>query len=814
MLPTIRWFAGAVVFASALFAQDTVFDQTFVPQPNGPVLALEYDAEGRLLVGGSFSRISNVSRTNLARLEVTGVADPTFDPVFSGGPVYAIARQSTGKIIVGGSFRTVDGQAVPLLARLNGDGSVDTTFSAPIVGSIVRTVVVLPDDRLVIGGSFASISNQPRFGLARLHVNGSLDATFLADLDDVPSVSGSRVVATVARQADGRIIFGGQFGSVNGGHVRRGLARVTADGVIDAGFNPADGTPSITSVAVQRDGRILVSGSIFSLGGVARSHIGRLNADGSVDMGFAPFATNTVFVVREQSDGRVLAGGHFTSMGGLPRSYLARLLASGALDSSFTVEASGPTVSTGPGVQAIAISASGHITIGGSFTSVAGATRSNLARLVPAAPQIIVTESTIVVGLGENRAISALVLGAGGTYQWRKDGQVLAGSPFVGSLSLTGMRPEDAGTYTLTVTNAYGTATSSPITVIAGVRPQFTREPTSVAAVAGQGATFTAAATGNPTPGYQWRKNGVTIVGATNASYTIPVVDASHAGEYAVIAFNAAGGTTSSAATLTVLPAARLGNVSVRTMLGSGQSLIVGFVVGGGSTTEVLVRAAGPALGQFGVGNAMADPRLELYRDSTKLVENDSWPSVLAESVGRVGAFPFETNSRDAGLMQAVTGPHSAVASGTGAGVVLVEAYDAGAGVGARLVNVSARNQVGTDGDILIAGISVAGSGTMRVLIRAVGPTLGLPPFGLPGVLADPKLEVYSAAGVKLAENDNWEPGLGATFDAVGTFRLGAGSRDAALVLELTGGQNYTAQVSGVGRTTGVALVEVFEIPR
>ena len=149
-------------------------------------------------------------------------------------------------------------------------------------------------------------------------------------------------------------------------------------------------------------------------------------------------------------------------------------------------------------------------------------------------------------------------------------------------------------------------------------------------------------------------------------------------------------------------------------------------------------------------------------------------------------------------------------ARGTGAGVVLVEAYDTGTGNSPRMVNVSARNRVGTGDDILIAGFNIAGTGTKHLLIRAVGPKLSA--FGVPGVLMDPKLEIYNSAGVKLSENDNWSPTLTVAFDAVSAFQLDAGSRDAALLTSLAPG-SYTVQVSGADGGTGEGLIEIYEVP-
>jgi hypothetical protein len=242
--------------------------------------------------------------------------------------------------------------------------------------------------------------------------------------------------------------------------------------------------------------------------------------------------------------------------------------------------------------------------------------------------------------------------------------------------------------------------------------------------------------------------------------------------------------------------------------MASDQILIVGVVVSGGSRS-VLVRAAGPALAGFGVPNAMTDPRIGFYNGTSVVFENDNWPLALAATFTSVSAFPFASGSLDAAFVQPIDGPRTIQAQG-GAGVVLVEAYDTGAGNTPRMVNVSARNRVGTGDDILIAGFNISGTGAKSLLIRAVGPTLATA-FDVPDVLADPKLEVYSEAGVKLSENDTWHPTLTPVFASVSAFALDAGSRDAALVTSLATG-SYTVQVSGADGGTGEALIEIYEV--
>lgn len=347
--------------------------------------------------------------------------------------------------------------------------------------------------------------------------------------------------------------------------------------------------------------------------------------------------------------------------------------------------------------------------------------------------------------------------------------------------------------------------------------PAFSLQPANQSVVTGAAVTLTAAATGTPAPTFQWRKDGAAIAGATNASLTLPAVTGADGGAYTIVATNAAGSVTSAAATLTVIgnpgaSAARLSNLSVRAAMSAGQTLIVGFSVSGG-TRGILMRGVGPTLTGFGLTGAMADPRLELYDGSSLVAQDDDWgnSAALSNAFNSVGAFALIANGKDAAMLQSIEGTRSVQLKGTGAGVALVELYDIGSGNTPRLVNVSARNQVGTGDNILIFGFFIDGTGAKNVLIRAIGPRLA--DLGVTGVLADPRFDVFRAGtAAPVASNDNWEPALAATFGAVGAFQLTSGSKDAALVTALTPG-SYTVQVSGVNGSTGEALVEIYEVP-
>jgi uncharacterized protein (DUF1800 family) len=264
-------------------------------------------------------------------------------------------------------------------------------------------------------------------------------------------------------------------------------------------------------------------------------------------------------------------------------------------------------------------------------------------------------------------------------------------------------------------------------------------------------------------------------------------------------------------------------NLSTRAQVGTGGNIIIsGFNIGPGGNKTVLIRASGPALSAFGVTGLLADPKLELYSGSTKLNENDNWLAADAATFTAVGAFNLTAGSRDAALVTTLApGSYTAQVSGIGGttGVALIEVYEVGAGT-SRLTNLSTRAQVGTGANILIPGLVISpGSGTRRLLIRAAGPALTQ--LGVTETLADPTLIVANSANVTLATNDNWgtpvgagaadATALGLAFTQAGAFTFAPASRDAALLMDFAPG-NYTIQVSGVGGTSGVAIVEVYDL--
>jgi len=259
-----------------------------------------------------------------------------------------------------------------------------------------------------------------------------------------------------------------------------------------------------------------------------------------------------------------------------------------------------------------------------------------------------------------------------------------------------------------------------------------------------------------------------------------------------------------------------------RVTSGSG-TLIAGFVITGTEPKTMLIRGVGPTLADYQVPEALAAPYLKVYNNATGalVASNLGWrtapdPAALAAAAQQVGAFALRANSADSALLLTLPpGIYSANVSTdvAGGGVALAEIYEVGSNH-SRIVNMSTRANVGTGADVLIPGLVINGDAPRTVLVRAVGPTLAS--FGVENSLARPVLTLLSG-GTPIATNQGWSTAanaaeLAAAAQRVGGFPLPSGSADSALLVSLNPGI-YSLHVSGANATTGVALVEVYEVP-
>ncbi|MBI5382177.1 MAG: immunoglobulin domain-containing protein [Opitutae bacterium] len=452
---------------------------------------------------------------------------------------------------------------------------------------------------------------------------------------------------------------------------------------------------------------------------------------------------------------------------------------------------------------------------------------------VTTAPSITTQPQGRSVAAGASVAFTAAASGTPApTYQWRFNGTPIAGAT-AATYTLASAQSANAGSYTVVATNSAGTATSSAavLTVtVASAAPAFTTQPISATVVSGSTVAFNAVASGAAS--YQWARNGTALAGATNSTLLLNGVTAANTGNYTCTATNGSGSATSSTAALaltTTTDIGRLSNLSTRALVGTGSNiLVVGFVLGGAGTSgakPMLVRGTGPTLTSFGVPGALGDPMLSFYQGSALIAADDNWggnAQVIAADAA-VGAFELpDTRSLDSALYLPNLGANvysaQIAGKGDGTGVALAEVYDA-TPTGAftpttpRLINLSARVQVGTGSNILVAGFVIGGSTAKTLLLRASGPAIAL--FGVTGTLPDPLLRLYDAGGNVIASNNGWagNPQIVATAAAIGAFDwTSPTSNDSALLITLPPGA-YSAQVSGASGDTGVALVEVYEVP-
>ena len=250
-------------------------------------------------------------------------------------------------------------------------------------------------------------------------------------------------------------------------------------------------------------------------------------------------------------------------------------------------------------------------------------------------------------------------------------------------------------------------------------------------------------------------------------------------------------------------------NIATRMSVQTGDNvLIAGFIVTGpsGSTKKVLIRGLGPSLAQFGVSGTLSDPFLELHKPDGSTVVNDNWQQ------GDTSQIPsgFGPNDpREAVIVATLSpGSYSAIVKGAHGetGIGIAELYDLDSASPAKLANISTRGFINTGDNVMIGGFIIGGAEPAKILVRAIGPTLT--DFGVQGALADPTLELHDANGSTIS-NDDWRESQEA--DIIATTIPPNKDREPAILATLVPG-NYTAVVRGKNNTTGVGLVEAYNL--
>lgn len=372
-----------------------------------------------------------------------------------------------------------------------------------------------------------------------------------------------------------------------------------------------------------------------------------------------------------------------------------------------------------------------------------------------------------------------------------------------------GTLPNAAQAFTITVQNSPPVLQAPAITSAA-----------SASFTVGTAGSFTITTTGTPTPTLTWdgaQPAWLSFVDNTDGTATLsgtpdPGSDLSYS--YTITARNGVSPIATQDFTLRIIPVpagAQLVNVSTRLMIQTGAKVgIGGFIITGTVAKKVLIRALGPTLALLGVPNALQDPLLELH-DSTGavLTSNDDWRVPQEADIEATGLAPPD-DREPAILLNLQPGSYTAIESGkngtTGNG--LIEVYDVDVLSTSQLSNISTRGLVQTGNNVMIGGFVVSGaSGSVNLLVRALGPTLTQ--LGVPGALGDPTLQLYDGNGNSLSFNDNWKDSQQTQIQ--NTNLQPPNNVESAIAAVVSPG-NYTAIVRGKNNTTGVALVEVYQV--
>ena len=415
---------------------DTSFNPGSGVNPaNNFINAVAVTPGNQIVIGGSFTSYNGGVAGNIARLNLDGSLDTTFNPGSGAdGTVWAVAVQPDGKVLIGGDFTHINSTPRNHLARLNTDGSVDTsfnpgaTFNGPIYSLALPALASLninnasaggsnevdqainlgqanagtltvsynmqqqPDDmRVFYGGTngilifdTGLVSGTGNFVLPFGPTNGLATNLITIVMDQGGGAAGTlwSYSATVTSANVGQVMAGGDFAVA--GQTYRDVARVnTADGSLDASFNAGTGADNpVFALGWQSDGRVMVGGSFTHFNGSAFNRIVRLNTDGSIDTTnfFAGTGANDIIdTIAVQFDGTMYVGGSFTSFNGTHRLGFTRLYSNGTVDTTFMDTAYNQFAglkkiysTDTPSVFATAVQSDGNVLIGGSFFQVGG----------------------------------------------------------------------------------------------------------------------------------------------------------------------------------------------------------------------------------------------------------------------------------------------------------------------------------------------------------------------------------------------------------------------------------------------------------
>lgn len=722
---------------------------------------------------------------------------PVFDPAV--GPVSGDAFVAA---VSGGQWLavTMPYNRVPLV-RLNLDGTVDDSFNGP--GAKNGLSPTLHDAEMMTDGgvflAWRSYMGDPKpfssENVGAANSDGSENTVF----------EFSESVYSYFRMTD----YSGGCLLVWGGS----LMRLLSDGSRDPTFNPPVSVTSriVNAVVVQSTGQIVVG---LELDAGARTELIRLMEDGSIDNAFAGDSEfdGPITSIVVQSDDSIYASGPFDEFNGEFVGGLVRLTPTGQRDNNFD-SGSGflfKPLDFYPYQIQLYLHSDGQLFAFGSFDSYDDLPASGIVRL-------------------------------------NMDGSLDQSFKIDGSSTRIGavraMAMDDTGRILLSaleVPEEYNFGRSGLVLLEPETFLTLVTVPSTPGFSAGSSPTLSVEVAGSPPFLYQWRYNGDDIEGATGATHTIASIQKFTEGLYSVVVSGSIGSALFDIAQVSVSDPPPSGSqmisLSTRAYVIDREGVMIpGFVIVGNGTKRLLIRAAGPTLGNspFDMENTMPDPQLVLKRwDGSNYVDvssSDNWSNesnavAIEQAAAEVGAFELTSDLDSALLAELGAGQYTVVARDAQYrfGIGIVEVYDIDpTSSEARFSSLSNRGYAFLGDHVMIPGFVVSNEGPKRLLLRVVGPTLREEPFNMDLAGVDPAMAVYrrenNGEETLLFRNDDWGDNANAAetalvADQVSAFPLFPGSKDAAIVVTLEPGV-YTVHGSAANGTyPGVVLVELYVV--
>lgn len=856
-------FDGADIGPLVKFKADGTRDSAFrMAGHYFHVLAVAPTADGRFYVA---ARENNKigSRYRVLRLNSDGSLDAGFNAgPGASGPIYSLTVQADGKILVGGTFTTFNGENRPYLVRLTPHGSIDSAFATISLDNfstsgIYSNIIVQPDEKIVFAGEFVVVNGENRLDVARLNKDGTLDAGFVPSGYSVSSLP----VHTIALQPDGKILVGARF-TVNGlfGTTRAPLMRLnadgslhqlfvvqsgasgqpfiqsikllangdiigvgtrffrfTTDGTVVAGYQDKNFSPTARNVDVQSDGKLLVAGMI-SINSVATNGLVRYNADGSGGASIAGQFQREIFPreLAVRSDEKIWLNGitFFDQVDGVARPGLARLKANGELDSfdPQSLNVGGSDLALHPNDKILLRQIPGTIIrltpddmLDGSlppsspgFSEFVAAPQEQYIALNNFSAQAVVDDNVIKRLLSNGSIDQSFQFGVAfsqvaathtppASRFWVGDNKPLA---FYEDGRFLARYFDATGNYHLRRFNSDGALDPN---FLSGDVPALNQRVTqqNVSFNNNFGPYEVTIAPGTPLSDALLLPDGKIVVVGMFDHYNgaaAPGIVRLEANGAIDITFKAGGGAqwTSTLADATHIP-----RIDAIEPLADGRFLIAG-------NFEAYDGAPAPGIARLNADGS---------RDHTF-----SSPVALANTYSTYPASAFSPVSiPDFPASQLVTQPDGSILlsgnySQTGSDVVRSLFRLTGLTTTAPL-NISTRMRVETGENVLIGGFIITGNAPKKVIVRAIGPSLTA--AGVPGALANPTLELRGAGAVLLASNDDWR--LGQQTEIQNSGLAPQNDLESAIITTLAPG-GYTAIVAGHGGTTGAGLLEIYDL--